>query len=130
MAKLTGRVQIFVNGNLMLNKEGATAAGIGISGEPPYEREAIMGDTGLHGHVERPRTARLEVTITDRDDISLSELNQINGDGTVVFKGARGGKVYTMQNATCLSNLSVIAGDGETAVVFEGPMWTETTSDN
>lgn len=130
MAKITGRVQVFVNGNLMLNKEGATASGVGISGEAPFEREPIMGDTGLHGYVERPRVAQLEVTVTDRDDISLSDLNKINGDGTVIFKAAKGGKVYTMQNATSHSNLSITAGEGETPLVFSGPSWTENTAAN
>jgi hypothetical protein len=49
------------------------------------------------------------------------------GTGTVIFKAAGGGKVYTMEGATCLRNFTVTGGEGETEVVFEGGYWTETT---
>lgn len=129
MAKITGRVEVVVNGELLLNKPGAVASGIGVSGEPAMERAAVVGDTGLHGFTQNPVMAQCEVTITDRDDISLSELASINGDGTVVFRASGGGKVYTMNNATCLGNFTLTGGEGETSVVFQGSAWVETTSD-
>lgn len=128
MAKITGRVKISANGILLLNKAGAVASGIGISGEPAFERAPIMGDTGIHGYAENPIIAALEVTVTDRDDISLSDLAKINGDGTIVFATFGGGKVYTMVNATCLMNFSLTSGEGETPITFNGPHWTEGTS--
>jgi len=123
--KITGRVEVLVNGNLLLNKAGAVASGVGISGEPNFEREAINGDTGLHGFVEKPVNAMLEVTVSDRDDVSLSEIAAINGDGTVIFRSAGGGKSYTMQNATCTENFSITGGEGETTIKFIGAFWTE-----
>ena len=128
--KITGRVEVLVNGNLLLNKAGAKAVGIGISGQPNFELKAVQGDTGPHGYVEEPVPARCEVTITDRDDISLSELASIIGNGTVIFRAAGGGKVYTMEGATCLRNFTVTGGEGETEVVFEAGFWTETTSES
>jgi hypothetical protein len=128
MSKITGRVEILVNGELLLNKAGAVASGIGLSGEPNFERAAVTGDTGLHGFTETPIPAQLEVTITDRDDIMLDTLARVNGDGTVIFRAAGGGKVYTMNQATCLNNMSLTGGEGETTVTFQGPYWTETTS--
>ena len=74
MAKITGRIEVLVNNELLLNKAGAVASGIGLSGQPNFELEAIMGDTGSHGYIEKPVQARCEVTITDRDDIMLSDL--------------------------------------------------------
>jgi len=128
MAEITGRVEIIVNGLTLLNKAGATASGLGISGEPAFEREAIVGPTGIHGYVERPITGRCEVTITDRSDILLDTLARINGDGTIIFRRAGGtGKTYTMDGVTCLGNMTLTGGEGETTVVFEGPYWTETT---
>ncbi len=127
MARITGRVEVLVNGELLLNKAGATAEGIGLSGEPNFELEAITGDTGLHGFAERPIMAQCTVTVTDRDDISLNDFAQVNGTGTVIFRAAGGGKVYTMYNATCLRNMTLTAGDGETELRFQGPFWTETT---
>lgn len=126
--KITGRVSITLNGVLLLNKAGAVASGIGISGAPAFERAPVQGDTGLHGFTETPIVAVLEVTVTDRDDISLSEIAKVNGDGTIVFATVNGGKVYTMGGATCLMNFSVTSGEGETPLTFNGPSWTEGTS--
>ncbi len=127
MAKVTGRVEISVNGNLLLNKAGAVASGIGVSGEPNFELEVVMGDTGGHGYIEKPIIARCEVPITDRDDVMLTDLARIMGDGTVIFRAAGGsGKAYIMEGATCLRNFSLTAGEGETPVTFEAPFWTET----
>jgi len=125
--RITGRVEVLVNGELLLNKEGAVANGIGESGQPNFELEEVMGDTGLHGFVEKPVLASCEVTITDRDDISLSDIAKIRETGTVIFRAAGGGKTYTMDGATCMKNMSITAGTGETPLVFKGPAWTEST---
>jgi len=127
MAKVTGRVEVLVNGTLLLNKSGAKASGIGISGEQAMEREAIVGDSGYHGSIEKPVMAMCEVTITDRDDVSLSDLARIFENGTVIFRSAGGGKVYTMDGATCSMNFGLTAGEGATDVKFYAPFWTETT---
>ena len=128
MAKITGRIEVLVNGELLLNKAGAIANGIGISGQPNYELEQLFGDTGSHGFIEKPIAASCEVTITDRDDISLSDLARIQENGTVIFRAAGGGKVYTMEGATCLRNFTLTGGEGEVGVTFVGPFWTETVS--
>jgi len=128
MARITGRIEVTVQGNLLLNKAGAVASGIGLSGQPNFELEAIQGDTGIHGYIEKPVMARCEVTITDRDDIFLTDFAAIRENGTIVFRSANGGKVYTMEGATCLRNFSVTGGEGETPLIFEGPYWTETVS--
>ena len=126
MAKVTGRVEIFVNGNKVLNKEGAVANGIGESGKPTFEREAVMGDSGLHGFGETPQEANVEMNLTDRDDVNLSELAALT-DATVIFRAAGSGKQYTLKNAFCTSNFSLTAGQGETSVKFIGETWSEGT---
>jgi hypothetical protein len=123
--RITGRVEVLVNGTPVLNKEGAVASGIGISGEPGVELEPVMGDTGLHGYKEMMVPGKLEVTLTDRDDISLSDLARIRENGTIIFRAAGGGKSYTLSGATCGRNLSITGGEGETPIVFYGPFWTE-----
>ena len=126
MARITGRVEVLVNGVTLLNKAGAVASGIGVSGEPNFELEAINGDTGLHGYIDKPVMAQLEVTVTDRDDISLSDIASVRENGTVIFRSAGGtGKAYTMQQATCLRNFSLTGGEGETPITFQGPNWVE-----
>jgi hypothetical protein len=123
--KITGRVEVLVNGTRLLNKAGAIASGLGISGEPPTEQKEVMGDTGLHGFIEEPVVAKCEVKITDRSDVMLDSLARIKGNGTVIFRTLGGGKVYTMKNATCVGNFKLTAGEGETEVAFIGAYWTE-----
>jgi hypothetical protein len=111
-----------------LNKAGAVASGIGISGEPAFERKAVLGDGGIHGFVEESIPAQCEVTISDRDDINLNDYAAINGDGTIIFRSAGGGKEYTMRNATSSLNFTLTAGEGETTLMFIGQSWIESTS--
>lgn len=126
MARITGRVEVVVNGKLLLNKAGAFIEGVGLSGESTYELTEVMGDSGFHGFSETPMLVTCNVTITDRDDVSIDELARIRENGTVIFRSAGGGKVYTMDNATCMRNITITAGEGETPIVFKGAYWTET----
>ena len=126
-ARITGRVEVIVNGELLLNKAGAVASGIGLSGEPNFELEPIIGDSGIHGYKETPIVAQVEVTITDRDDVSLNDLAVIRENGTVIFRSAGSGKVYTMDSATCTRNFAITAGEGETPIKFVGPYFVEST---
>lgn len=128
MARVTGRVEIYANGELLLSKTGATASGIGLSGEANFELNEVMGDSGLHGYVENPILAQLEVAVTDRDDVSLDAFARIREDGTIVFRSAKGGKSYTMGEATCVRNFTLTSGEGETALIFRGPNWQEGTN--
>ncbi|RJX18963.1 MAG: hypothetical protein C4575_09300 [Desulforudis sp.] len=131
MAKITGRVEILVNGQLLLNKEGAVLSGLG-AGDGSYavERETVIGDSGPHGIKEKVVPAKVEVTITDRDDVSLGALYRVNGNGTVIFRTANGGKVYVMDGATCMTPPSITAGEGEVKLTFESQSsgWYESTS--
>ncbi len=124
--RVTGRVEILLNGEALLNKAGAVASGIGLSGEQNFELKEVMGDGGLHGYVEEPVLAMLEVTLSDRDDISLNDIAKVREDGTVIFRAAGGkGKTYTLDDATCTRNLSITGGEGETPVKFLGRNWIE-----
>lgn len=128
MARITGRIELLINGQLQLTKEGATTiAGLGLSGMPNYELEQVMGDTGIQGFIEKPIAATCEMTITDRDDIKLDTIAQIRENGTIVVRAAGGGKVYTLNGATCTRNISLKSGQGETTVKFVGNYWVETT---
>ena len=125
--RITGTVEILVNGTPLLNKAGASAIGIGLSGEPNFELKQVQGDNGPHGFVEEPVPAQCDVTISDRSDVSLSDLAAIRENGTLIFRSRDKGKVYTMTNATCTRNFTLTAGEGETTVSFVGPYWTEGT---
>jgi hypothetical protein len=127
MARITGRVQVLVDGNMLLNKAGAKASGIGLSGLPNFELKEVMGDGGIHGFTEEPIVAKLEVTVTDRDDISINDIAAVRENGTVIFRSADSGKAYTMNNATCVRNIEITAGEGETPLIFIGANWIEST---
>lgn len=124
--RITGRVEVLLNGKPLLNKAGAIATGIGISGAPNFELSEVMGDTGLHGFTENPILAGCNVTVTDREDISLSEIARIRENGTIIFRAAGGGKAYILANATCKRNIEITGGEGETTLQFVGAYWTET----
>lgn len=130
MPRITGRVEVLINGQLMLSKTGATVInGVGLSGEGNYELNEVMGDNGISGFVENPMPATCELTLTDRDDISLDTLARIRENGTVIVRAAKGGKVYTMNNATCKRNMGVTSGEGDVAVTFIGNSWVESTEE-
>jgi hypothetical protein len=106
----------------------SVASGIGESGKPPIKREPIIGDTGYHGDKETIVPARVAVTVTDRDDIKLSDFAAMQGNATIIFAAAQGGKVYTMKDATCAGDIQITGGEGETKLEFYGGFWTETTA--
>ncbi|MCP4147911.1 MAG: hypothetical protein GY757_09180 [bacterium] len=121
---ITGRVTIKANNQVMLQKSGASATGIGKSGEPPMAKKPVMYEGGVAGYGEEAVEPKCEFTIIDRDDVSLDALARIEG-GTLVFEAANGGKVYTLVDATCLGNMGVTSGEGDVPVVFVGSYWVE-----
>jgi len=118
--KITGRAEILVNGVKLLNKSGAVAMNIGPGdGNAAVKRTMVVGDSGVHGYSEEIAPARLEVTITDRDDKFIADLYALDGDGVVIFRTINGGKVYTMTGVACMEPGNVTAGEGEVPLVFE-----------
>lgn len=118
MAVITGRVEIRVNGESLLIKQGAKAIGIG-----GYKRRPVEGEA-YHGPVEVVSTPRCEFSITDRNDKALEELQDLT-DATLIFQSANNGKVYLMKHAVCEGGFEVTAGEGEVPVAFFGPSWSE-----
>ncbi len=127
--RITGRVKITAGTDILLNKAGAKITGIGASGLAAVERKEVLGDVGWHGYVEEPVVASLEVTISDRDDVSLSVLSSLAGDDTNVVTVEPYGttiKSYTLNNATSVGNFELTAGEGETTIKYIGSSWSET----
>jgi hypothetical protein len=114
MATITGRVEIRVSGQLLLSKKGATLQ----FGGP--ERKPIVEDQ-YHGFVDELQPAVVTVNLTDRDDISITNLCKVT-DATIFFE-AINGKSYILRNATCKGNPTLTAGEGEVSMEFfaEGP---------
>lgn len=130
MPRVTGRVNVKLNGRTLLSKTGSTTLnGLGLSGEGNFELKEVMGDQGINGFVEEPMVATCELTITDRDDVRLDEIARVRENGTVIVEAARGGKVYTLSDATCTRNLSLSTGEGDVKLIFKGPSWVESTEE-
>lgn len=116
---ITGRVEVRVNGQLLLTKTGAKAIGIG-----GFMRKAVLGES-LHGFVDEASERRCEFSITDTTQLSLTTLADTK-NATVVFSAAEeGGKNYILRNAYCEGNFELTAGEGEVPVAFVGEVWEE-----
>ena len=129
--RITGRVEVLINGVKLLNKSGAVAMNIGPGdGTPAVKRTMVVGDSGVHGYSEEITPARLEVTVSDRDDKFIADLYALDGDGVVIFRTINGGKVYAMYNVACMEPGNVTAGEGEIPLVFESVSggWIEISS--
>jgi hypothetical protein len=129
MARITGRIEFLVNGQLQYTKTGTTTlSGVGLSGEPGnFEMNEVLGDNGIHGFIENPVVAMAETTITDTDAVMIDTLARIRENGTIIIRTANGGKVYTMNGATCKRNLTITSGEGETTLTYVGNSWVEST---
>jgi len=136
--RLVGRVEVVLNGELLLNKSGAIARGIGEeSGKLAVRRKAVMDCFGTAGFTEEIIPAGLDVVLTVTDNISLTALAAVKGNGTLIFRRATSlapnaseefPKTLTLDKVTCMVSPEINAGEGEIPVVFEacgGNGWIE-----
>ncbi len=119
---ITGRVEVFANGESLLIKDGAK-----ITGVHGPERAPVTGPGGIHGYNEVVSPSTCEFSITDRNDKLLSTLSDLT-DATLIFGSANGGKQYIMKHAFCQANFEVTSGEGEVPVMFFGDAWDEQLS--
>ncbi len=138
---IVGRVEVLLNGELLLIKSGAVARGIGEeSGKLAVIRRTVNDCFGTVGFTEEIVPAGLEITLTARDDINIKELAAVKGNGTLIFRRAttpyffpifrrhESPKTLVLERVTCISSLNITAGEGEIPVVFEaceGNGWIE-----
>ena len=81
-------------------------------------REAIVGADGVHGYREVPRVAYIEGATTDRGDLDLAALQQLQG-ATIELELANG-KTVVLSKAYFAGEGNASTGEGEVAVRFEG----------
>jgi len=136
--RIVGRVQVLLNGELLLSKIGAIARGIGEeSGKPAVKRKTVYDCFGPAGFIEEIVPAGLEVILTARDDMSLKALAAIKGNGTLIFRRATSQsptakeefpKTLILEGVTCMLPGDITSGEGEVLVIFEacnGNGWIE-----
>lgn len=83
-----------------------------------FEREVVTGMDGIHGFKESFKAPYLECDVTDRGNLSTELLNQLT-DATITVE-LNNGKIFTLNNAACLTQIEVDAMEGQFTIRFEG----------
>lgn len=86
-------------------------------------REGVVGQDRVHGYTEKPAIPSVEGEVTDRGELSLEKLAQIE-NATVTVELVNG-KTYVLSEAWLVSELSIETEDGKFSVKFEGMEITE-----
>lgn len=111
MAKVTGIVKVWINGELVRSKEGAT---LDMGG---HEREMVTGHA-VYGYKEKLMPSVLTFTLAHTADYDLGDLQSVV-EGTARFE-CDSGVTYQVTSATVTKTLSVKGGDGEVEVEMQG----------
>lgn len=82
------------------------------------KREAIVGADAVHGYKETPQTPFIEGEITDRADLDLEAL--LNLDGVTVTLELANGKVILLRDAWYAGEGNVGTEEANIQVRFEG----------
>lgn len=83
-----------------------------------FEREGVVGLSGVAGYIERNRVPFVEVTALTDSDFSTEEINAIT-DATVKVDLANG-KSYVLRNAWSAMPCEIDASNGTCPLRFEG----------
>ena len=121
--KVTDRITVRANGEVLTTKNDAKISGIG-----GIERKPLVNSAGGVDFVEdiEASISSCEVTLIDRNDKKLGDIASLT-DATITAS-VKGGKSYIMRHAFCKRNLQVSAGEGEVPVIFYGDPWEEMLS--
>lgn len=104
MAKLLGKVDIFVNGRVLRTREGAS---IDLGGN---EREMQKGSSAVHGYTEKIKESMIECVVLVAQGDELETLRNMT-DGTAEFRADTGQK-YLVSGATVIDTLKLTEGKG------------------
>ena len=108
---ITSRVEIKIDGAVVLNKPGFTFRPGGI------QRESVMGDAGVHGYTEVWMPARLAGNLTHTEQQNLEAYGGIK-DATIVIS-TNTNQQYVMRNAWQTDAPELNAQSGEVGVAYE-----------
>lgn len=104
MARLIGKVKIYVNGRILRSNDGAS---IDLGGD---EREMQTGSGTVHGFTEKTKPSEIEATINVATGDDLEALRTMT-DGTAEFTADTGHK-WLVSGATVLNTLKVTGDKG------------------
>lgn len=110
--KTAGLIQLQVNGQVYSAK-GEFTYNLGL----PL-REPIIGSDGVHGFKETPQVPFIEGEITDRGDVDVKALAQME-DATVTLQLANG-KLIVLNEGWYAGEGTASTGEGNVGFRFEG----------
>ena len=110
--RVGGIIEVKANGELYSAK-GSWTYNLGRG-----KREAVVGSDEVHGYKEMPQVPFIEGTVTDREDLDLASLLNVN-DATVTLTLANG-KVIVLRNSWYAADGNVTTEEGEIETRFEG----------
>lgn len=114
MAKVTGRITVKADGEILLTRSGWTFNPGGVN------RNTIVGDSGVHGYAEETRPCRAAGNLSHTEKLDLVEAAKKWVDVTLLFETDTG-QSYVSRGAWLTEPPELTAGEGETSVAFEGP---------
>lgn len=109
--KITSRITVKVDGDIVLNKPGFTFRAGGM------QRETVTGDNGVHGFTETPMGARLAGNLSHTEAQDLLALGEI--DNATILVETNTGQQYVMRSAWMTDLPELNTQGGETSVAFE-----------
>lgn len=112
MQAVGGTISFRVNGQV-LRAKGDFTYNLGLP-----MRETVVGVDGVHGYRVVYRAAFIEGTITDRGDLDVATLQQI--EGATVQLDVANGKGVVLADAHYAGEGNVSTAEGEIGVRFEG----------
>lgn len=112
MARVAGIAYIRVNGRQLPLK------GSFMVSPSSFERSKVVGQDYVHGTAINPRAPFIEGDITLIRDLSIEDLDAI--EGATVTAELANGRGYVLRNADCKSAHELNTKDGQVRVRFEG----------
>lgn len=113
MKPVTSRATVKVNGEIILNRRGGTFRKGG------FPREAVVGDSGWHGHMEGEFVpSQFSCNVTDNEQ---SEMDQFDVSDATILIETNSGKSYVMRNAVRTDIPELDLSEGQYNLVLQGP---------
>jgi hypothetical protein len=81
-------------------------------------REAVIGQDSLHGFKEKPEAPQIEMDITDRGNMSVALINDME-DASITME-YNNGKVFVLNGASQMNHIEVDDSEGQFTVLFVG----------
>lgn len=104
--------------SIQINGESIDVKGSWTYGYGTPKRDAVVGADGVHGYKEMPQVAFIEGASTDRGNLDVQQLFQV--DDATVTVALPNGKGFILRNAWQAGEGTATTEEGEIQLRFEG----------